>query len=55
MNSETTVKISKWLSEEIESFVDSNNRNRTEFPSKKNLVDKAVINLLEEKGVKLGS
>ncbi len=53
MNSETTVKISKWVSEEIENFVEGNNRNRTEFPSKKNLVDKAVINLLEEKGVKL--
>ena len=55
MTNETTVKISKWVSEEIENFVDRNNRNRTEFPSKKNLVDKAVISLLEEKGVRLGS
>jgi hypothetical protein len=55
MTTETTVKISKWVSEEIESFVAKNRRNRTEFPSKKNLVDKAVINLLEEKGVKLAS
>ncbi len=55
MTQETTVKISKWVSDEIESFVERSNRNRTEFPSKKNLVDKAVISLLEEKGVKLGS
>lgn len=55
MATETTVKISKWVSEEIENFVQRSNRNQTEFPSKKNLVDKAVINLLEEKGVKLGS
>jgi hypothetical protein len=55
MVNETTVKISKWVSEEIENFVGGNHRNKTEFPSKKNLVDKAVINLLEEKGVRLGS
>lgn len=55
MTKETTVKISKWVSDEIESFVARNARNRTDFPSKKNLVDKAVISLLEEKGVKLGS
>ncbi|MBT7706280.1 hypothetical protein HN747_02420 [archaeon] len=55
MTKETTVKISKWVSEEIESFVGRNVRNKTEFPSKKNLVDKAVISLLEEKGVKLAS
>tara|TARA_Y100000310_G_scaffold311695_1_gene358226 strand:- start:17588 stop:17755 length:168 start_codon:yes stop_codon:yes gene_type:complete len=53
MVTETTVKISKWVSDEIETFVEKSNRNKTEFPSKKNLVDKAVISLLEDKGVNL--
>jgi metal-responsive CopG/Arc/MetJ family transcriptional regulator len=50
---ETTVKISKWLLNEVESYVDKTPKNRTEFPSKKNFVDKAVITYLEEKGVVL--
>ena len=50
---ETTVKISKWLLKEVESYVGQTPKNQTEFPSKKNFVDKAVITYLEEKGVVL--
>jgi hypothetical protein len=53
MVTETTVKISRWVSEEIENFVNKDQKNKTEFPSKKNLVDKAVISLLKKRGVKL--
>ena len=52
-NIETTVKVSKWLIEEIQDFVDKNKRNASEFPSKRNFVDRAIIKLLEEKGINL--
>lgn len=52
-NDETTVKISKWLVNEIEKFVNMNKKNMADFPSKRNFVDRAVIKLLEEKGIKL--
>ena len=52
-NPETTVKISKWLVEEIEKFVDKNKKNKSNFPSKRNFVDRAVMDLLEERGVRL--
>ena len=52
-NPETTVKISKWLLEEIDKFVDKNKKNKSIFPTKRNFVDRAVIKLLEDKGVKL--
>lgn len=52
-NKETTVKISRWLVTEVSEFINSSSRNISEFPSKKNFVDKAVINMLESKGVKL--
>jgi len=52
-NPETTVKISKWLLEEIEKYVDKNKKNKSDFPSKRNFVDRAVMSLLEENGVGL--
>lgn len=52
-NPQAVTKISKWLLEEIAKFVDKNKRNKSEFPSNRNFVDRAVIKLLEERGVKL--
>ena len=52
-NKDATVKISKWLLDEIEEFVLTNKKNMSEFPSKRNFVDRAVISFLEEKGFKL--
>ena len=54
-NQETTVKISKWLIDEVDNFVKLSKKNMTEFPSKRNLVDRAVMRYLEEKGVLLGN
>jgi hypothetical protein len=51
-NSEATVKISKWLLEEIDGYVAKNKKNMSNFPSKRNFVDRAVMCLLEEKGIK---
>ncbi len=50
---ETTVKISRWLIEAVDKHINKNNRNKTEFPSKRNFVDRAVMMLLEERGVDL--
>jgi len=50
---ETTVKMSKWLVDEIDDFINRNNKNASDFPSKRNFVDRAVIKLLEEQGVEL--
>jgi hypothetical protein len=47
---DTAVRISKWLDEEVERYI-SDRKNRVEFPSKRNFVDKAVMQLLEEKKV----
>lgn len=52
-STETTVKISKWLIDAVDKHINKNNRNKTEFPSKRNFVDRAVILLLEERGVDL--
>lgn len=52
-NKETTVKMSKWLIDEIDKFINKNMKNASDFPSKRNFVDRAVIKLLEEQGVKL--
>ncbi|MFA5174302.1 MAG: hypothetical protein WC438_03925 [Candidatus Pacearchaeota archaeon] len=52
-NQETTVKMSKWLVDEIDKFINKNMKNASDFPSKRNFVDRAVIKLLEETGVKL--
>jgi hypothetical protein len=50
--SDTAIRISRWLDEAIESYI-SNKRIRVSFPSKRNFVDTAVMQLLEEKKVKL--
>lgn len=50
--SDTAVRISRWLDEAIEGYI-SNKKIRVEFPSKRNFVDTAVMQLLEEKKVKL--
>jgi len=50
--SDTAVRISRWLDEAIEGYI-SNKRVRVSFPSKRNFVDTAVMQLLEEKKVKL--
>ena len=49
---DTAVRISRWLNEEVESYI-SNKKTKVKFPSKRNFVDTAVMQLLEEKGVKL--
>lgn len=50
---DTAVRVSKWVDNEIEVFINdkADKRVKVEFPSKRNLVDKAVIQLLEERGV----
>jgi hypothetical protein len=50
-NKETTVKVSKWLVDEIDRFINKSMKNASDFPSKRNFVDRAVISLLEERGV----
>ena len=40
---ETTVKMSKWLVDEVEKYVNRNLKNKSEFPSKRNFVDRAVM------------
>jgi len=52
-NRETTVKVSKWLVDEIDKFINKNRRNASDFPSKRNFVDRAVMMLLESYGVSL--
>ncbi|MBT4166266.1 hypothetical protein HOE04_04480 [archaeon] len=52
-SSETTVKVSKWLIQSIDNHINKNNKNKSEFPSKRNFVDRAIIKLLEERGVDL--
>jgi len=50
---ETTAKVSKWLIDEIERYINKNMKNKSDFPSKRNFIDRAVIKLLEERGVNL--
>jgi hypothetical protein len=50
--SDTAVRISRWLDEAIENYI-SNKRVSVSFPSKRNFVDTAVMQLLEKKKVKL--
>ena len=52
-NKETTVKVSRWLVEEIDKYVNKNMKNASDFPSKRNFVDRAIMLLLEAKGVNL--
>jgi len=53
-SNETTVKSSKWLIEEVDKFINKNNKNKSDFPSKRNFVDRAIMQLLETQGVNLG-
>lgn len=50
---ETTVKISRWLIKEVDKYINKNNKNKTDFPSKRNFVDRAVMQLLEQRDVNL--
>ncbi len=50
--SDTAVRISRWLDEAVQGYI-SDKKMRVKFPSKRNFVDTAVMQLLEEKGVKL--
>jgi hypothetical protein len=50
--SDTAVRISRWLDEAVEGYI-SDKKIRVSFPSKRNFVDTAVMQLLEEKKVKL--
>jgi hypothetical protein len=52
--SDTAVRISRWLDEAVEDYI-SDKKIRVAFPSKRNFVDTAVMQLLEEKKVKLES
>jgi len=50
--SDTAIRISRWLDDAIENYI-STKKTRVAFPSKRNFVDTAVMQLLEEKGVKI--
>ncbi len=54
-NQETTVKISKWILEEVDNYVDKTKKNKSNFPSKRNFVDRAVMSYLEKNGIQLNS
>ncbi len=47
---DTAVRISRWLDEAVENYI-SDKKIRVKFPSKRNFVDTAVLQLLEEKEV----
>jgi len=47
---DTAVRVSKWLDKEIENYI-SDKKIRIEFPTKRNFIDVAVLQLLEEKKV----
>ena len=49
---DTVIRISKWLDRAVEGYI-SDRKVKVKFPSKRNFVDTAVMQLLEERGVKL--
>ena len=49
---DTAVRISKWLDKAVEGYI-SDRKMKVKFPSKRNFVDTAVMQLLEKSGVKL--
>jgi len=51
---DTAVRISRWLDEAVENYL-TDRKNKVEFPSKRNFVDKAVMLFLEGKGVNLSN
>lgn len=50
---EKTVKISKYLLEQIQEFRNKNKLNKINYPSDKNFVDRAVMELLNSEGFTL--
>ena len=52
---DTTVRLSGWLDKEITQFINSSRRNKSEFSSRRALIDRAVMAFLETKGVALES
>ena len=50
--SDTAIRVSRWLDEQIEGYI-SDKKKKVAFPSKRNFVDTAVMQLLEKEGVKL--
>ena len=52
MRKDVVVRISRWLDRAIGIYI-SDKKIRVEFPTKRNFVDCAVVQLLEEKGVNL--
>ena len=49
---DVVVRVSRWLDEAIENYI-SDRKIRLEFPSKRNFVDRAIMQLLEERKVNL--
>ncbi len=52
IRNDTAIRVSKWLNNEVENYI-SDRKNKVEFPSKRNFVDTAVMQLLEKRGIKL--
>ncbi len=52
-SNETTVKASRWLIQEVDKYINKNNKNQSDFPSKRNFVDRAIMLLLEQREVNL--
>jgi len=52
VRSDVVVRISRWLDDAVGRYI-SDKKIRLEFPTKRNFVDRAVMQLLEEKGVDL--
>lgn len=50
--SDTVVRVSRWLDKEVERYL-RDRKVKIKFPSKRNFVDKAVLQLLEDKGVEI--
>ena len=48
---DTAIKVSRWLDDAVKDYI-STRKTNIEFPSKRNFVDKAVMQLLEDRGVK---
>ncbi len=49
---DTAVRVSRWLDKEVKKYI-SDRKIRVEFPSKRNFVDSAVMELLEKRGIKI--
>jgi hypothetical protein len=49
---DVVVRVSRWLDEAIEGYI-SDRKVRLEFPSKRNLVDRAILQFLENRKVNL--